>query len=122
MDLLFGIRVFDAVALGASLSIESAVVDCSLCDIDGLMLKVTPAAGNADVKVQIALSSDGGTTFNNYTDQDSITDSTLADYATTPNDEHKLLVPRNRHLKIKVTNLVATAATVYGKLIGQEVG
>lgn len=116
MDLMFNQRVFPAgTVLGASSSVESPVISGKLCDFDGLYLKVTPASGNADVKIEFCISTDG-ITYNDYDDQDDISTSTLTDYATTPNDLHKYLIPRNLFIKLKITNNTGTAATVDGTL------
>lgn len=112
----FTMKIWPAgTALASGGTLESAVIDLSNCDIEYLELKLTPASGNAGAKIEQKFSSDG-VTFNEYTDQDSITDSTLVDYAATPNDAHHYLVPRHRFVKLRLTEIASKTTTVTGTL------
>lgn len=117
MDLLFNQKLWSGATLAvAPGTLVSEVFDCRLCDIDGLFLKLV-AAGAADAKIELTTSPDN-VTFTPYVE---ITASTLADYAGSPEELHKYLVPRNPYGRIKLTNLTAVITTVTGHLSCQEV-
>lgn len=95
----YPLRLWSATALAASGTLETGVIDCRTSDPEGLMLKVSSAAGTADAKLEVSYSNDG-TTFNAYTAQDPI--------STQPEDFHLILVPWAPYLKLKLTELSAS--------------
>lgn len=112
--------LWDAATLAASGSLESSVISCQQNDIEYLALKAV-AGGVANVRIQFKISNDGGSTFNEYADQDDIQASTIAAHPTTPDDMHHYLVPAHPHLKIKVTELAAVQTTLTGILDCSEI-
>ena len=101
-----------ATAIATTGSIESAVVDVRrFSGLDSLVFLVASASGTADVKLEVAISSDG-VTFTDYSDIDDLIQSTATEFAGSPDTTHAVSLPPTLgpYVKFKFTGVNANPA------------
>ena len=96
-----------AVAQGATLT--SAIISCRFSDPEFLMIQVTAAGENADIKIEYVISNDG-ITFNDAAEQDDILPSTATEFASpkAPEALHVINCPSAPWIRILVTEATGT--------------
>lgn len=106
---LVPVRLLTAQDLDSGGSVETPVVDCRKGSLDHLLIKIAQASGDADVKVQVAISEDG-ITFNSYDSQDDVIASTATEFAGQgPEELHSFLCTVTApFLRFKITDLSTT--------------
>lgn len=114
-------KLFDNVLINGAGSAESdAIVLAFVAALAGLVLQAASVAGTADVKLEYVTSPDG-TNYEDYTDTQDITSSTLTDRTGGPEGFNAFvmppLTPGSQTIKFRVTGVNAnpadTRVTVY---------
>lgn len=102
---LVPLRLLTAQDLDSGASVETGVIDCRNGSLDHLLIKIVQGSGNADVRIQVALSEDG-TNFNSYDSQDDVITSTATEFAgKNPEELHPFLCTENApFLRFKITD------------------
>jgi hypothetical protein len=99
------VRLWDAQDLDNTGTLTSPAIDCRKADPEFLMFRITNSGGNADAKIEVAISNDG-TNFNSFTSQPALVASTATDYASlNPEEYHTINVPSAPWIKIQITEL-----------------
>lgn len=102
-------RVFSAVTVASTNSAESEVIDCTNGLPVSLVIQLTSATADPDVKLQVATSADG-TTFGSYDDFAEIIASSLGAFGTSVQLPHTITFaetsfPRAPFLQFKLTGI-----------------
>ena len=107
------IELWDADALASGGTLTSVPLSSIGMDPEHLEIKVTSAAGAADVKVEYAVPSDTVGGFGSLTAQDPLVASTATEWASeAPEEFHHLLLPSVPQFRITVTELGTNSDTL----------
>lgn len=106
MHRLVPLRLLTAQDLDSGGTVETGVIDLRTADLDHCVIQIVQSGGDADVKIQAAISIDG-TTFNDYDSQEDIIASTNTEWTgANPEDPHSFLVAVSApFIKLKLTEL-----------------
>ncbi len=113
MDHLFRVPLFSVQAVGAAATLLSSAIDNRFIDRwEALQLQVTSVVGNADVRVEYAISDDAGVTFQSADNDADILTSSNTDL-TNFEEAHMIPMPAilANHFRIEVDEISAGALT-----------
>lgn len=103
---LVPVRLLIAQDLDSGGSVETPVIDCRKGSLDHCTIKIVQSGGDANLRIQAAISDDG-VTFNDYGSQEDIIASTNTEWTGSgPEDLHSFLVAvAAPFIKLKLTEL-----------------